>query len=407
MKLNEIHISNYRGFAKKSLKLNKSFNVIAGDNGTGKTSILDACAVALGSFLLGIDNVNSKTIRKRDIHIKMMDGQPKPQLPATIEVNGIVLGEVMNWSRSVKKISKKNYNGYDKKIKEIANQLLSNSREGENVSFPLIAYHGTGRLWTQQATQYRSQQEGVESGYKNCLKAKSNSQSFIEWFKTNEDEINKFNRKEDKVLFNAFKSAITSFVKDWTDLKYSYKFNQLRGIFKDKNGTKKELSYNQLSDGYKNAIGMVADIVYRCIQLNPHLGKNVITDTEGVVLIDELDLHLHPNWQRNIVNDLKKTFPNLQFICTSHSPFIIQSLQKNELIDLNETDFTLEEAPFKQSIEDVAETIMHVKDVPRSRQFLEMIEVAEKYYTLVKKGENNAQNNKEIIVGNEDMKLGK
>jgi predicted ATP-binding protein involved in virulence len=80
---------------------------------------------------------------------------------------------------------------------------------------------------------------------------------------------------------------------------------------------------------------MVADIAYRCLKLNPHLGKDAVKETPGIVLIDELDLHLHPNWQRRIVDDLKNTFPNIQFVATTHSPFIIQSLREEELRNLD------------------------------------------------------------------------
>jgi hypothetical protein len=82
-------------------------------------------------------------------------------------------------------------------------------------------------------------------------------------------------------------------------------------------------------------IGMVADIAYRCVTLNPHLNQKALEKTNGLVLIDEIDLHLHPKWQKRVVNDLKKTFPQIQFIATTHSPFIVQSLQSDEVINLD------------------------------------------------------------------------
>lgn len=93
--------------------------------------------------------------------------------------------------------------------------------------------------------------------------------------------------------------------------------------------------FNDLSDGYRNMVAMVADIAYRCAQLNPQMGEDVTVNTKGIILIDELDLHLHPKWQRRVVPDLRKTFPNIQFIITSHSPFIIQSMNPGEVIDLD------------------------------------------------------------------------
>jgi predicted ATP-binding protein involved in virulence len=106
------------------------------------------------------------------------------------------------------------------------------------------------------------------------------------------------------------------------------------GLFERDNKVEK-LFFGQLSDGYRNLIGMVADIAYRCIKLNPHLGENVISHTPGIVLIDDLDLHLHPNWQKRIVADLKNIFTSIQFVATTHSPFIVQSLKADELINLD------------------------------------------------------------------------
>ena len=112
------------------------------------------------------------------------------------------------------------------------------------------------------------------------------------------------------------------------------------------------IPYGILSSGYKGIVRLVADIAYRAIKLNPHLGENAVVQTQGEVLIDEIDMHLHPKWQKTIVADLKRTFPGIQFIVTSHSPFIIQSLQSDEVINLNGE---VSDNPSVKSIEDIAE----------------------------------------------------
>jgi predicted ATP-binding protein involved in virulence len=94
-------------------------------------------------------------------------------------------------------------------------------------------------------------------------------------------------------------------------------------------------TFDNLSDGQKTIICLVADIARRMCLLNPHLGMNVIKETPGVILIDELDVHLHPRWQRLIVHSLKTVFPAVQFIATSHSPQILSELQPEEIILLH------------------------------------------------------------------------
>ncbi|MFY0567387.1 AAA family ATPase [Archangium lansingense] len=98
----------------------------------------------------------------------------------------------------------------------------------------------------------------------------------------------------------------------------------------------RQLPFEMLSDGVRNMLAMVGDIAYRTATLNPHLRELAPSNTPGIVLIDELDLHLHPLWQREVVDDLRSVFPAIQFVATSHSPFIIQSLRRNELINLDD-----------------------------------------------------------------------
>ena len=94
-------------------------------------------------------------------------------------------------------------------------------------------------------------------------------------------------------------------------------------------------------------VALVADIATKVVMQNSYLVSDVGTDdrdlpavlqqTPGMVLIDEMDVHLHPKWQRQVVRDLKETFPRIQFVCTSHSPFIIQSLDAGELRSLDQS----------------------------------------------------------------------
>jgi predicted ATP-binding protein involved in virulence len=96
--------------------------------------------------------------------------------------------------------------------------------------------------------------------------------------------------------------------------------------------------FHMLSDGYRNMVTLVADIGWRASVLNPHHGSNAHQLTEGIVLIDELDLHLHPAWQRSIVADLRRTFPKIQFIVTTHSPQVVASVNRDQvrLLDRNQ-----------------------------------------------------------------------
>ncbi|GGK47951.1 hypothetical protein GCM10009103_48090 [Pseudomonas koreensis] len=312
----------------------------------------------------------------------VIDGQQKPQIPVEIKATGVVNGkEIKPWGRSI--LTTKTTTKDAKSIKDIAQNLLKLSRTpreeregGAEAIFPVIAYHGTGRLWAQhEAQKYQKQIEGVQRAYINALSAKSSSKDFTAWIKTQEDSVQKFNRPLERAHLEAFKAAIEGPVIDgrWTNVKYDNKQEVLTGFFVDNSGRSLELNYNQLSDGFRNIIGMIADIAFRCIQLNPHLGRDVVNLTPGVVLIDELDQHLHPNWQKRVVNDLKQAFPKIQFVATTHSPFIVQSLEADELVNLDELE--LSESPNLLPINKVATQIMGVDGI-RSDDFEERVKDA-------------------------------
>ena len=131
-----------------------------------------------------------------------------------------------------------------------------------------------------------------------------------------------------------------------------------------------------MRDGYRNMIGMIADIAYRCIKLNPHLGVNALKETNGLVLIDELDLHLHPSWQKAIVKELTTSFPKIQFVATTHSPFIVQSLAKDQIINLEDQELINE--PYDVSLETNA-LYMGVKS-SRSNIFSEKEKASEEFF---------------------------
>jgi len=382
MKIKKIHIRNFKGIDDRAFVLDDRFTVFIGENAAGKTTVLDALAVALGSFLLGIEGVNSRKIRTDEIRSITLDGQPRPQKPVIIKAEGEIDGQpVEPWLRDISNRNTSYKNA--RSISDIAHKKLDESRKPKaernekNMVFPVIAYHGTGRLWAEhEKVDYQKQDEGVVRAYTNALSAKSSSKEFMSWFKTQEDTIKKFERPIDMAHFTAFKNVILTLIPEqrWESIEYNFKTDSLVGSFKDNEGNSNWLGYNQLSDGYRNMIGMAADIAYRCIQLNPHLLERAVIDTPGVVLIDELDLHLHPKWQRSIVADLKKAFPLIQFVATTHSPFIVQSLGEHELVNLDKPDD--ETDPSTLPLNKIVTGIMGVENI-RSDNFDERVKQAQ------------------------------
>ncbi len=142
-----------------------------------------------------------------------------------------------------------------------------------------------------------------------------------------------------------------------------------------------------LSDGIRNMIGLLADIAYRAVRLNPHLREDAVQKTPGIVLIDEVDMHLHPGWQHLVLRDLKHTdaFPNIQFVVTTHSPQVASTVKKEHIRILEEgndaADTPLARS-FGESSNDVLETVMHTDFRPA----LEHVQDLDRYLKLIDQG---------------------
>ena len=108
-------------------------------------------------------------------------------------------------------------------------------------------------------------------------------------------------------------------------------------IYTDQDGKKQRQPFRELSDGYRNTLSLVGDIAFRMAALNPQMLGEVTAKTPGIVLIDEIDQHLHPYWQKNILICLTRIFPKVQFIVTTHSPNVISSALGTNLILLDDT----------------------------------------------------------------------
>ena len=124
-------------------------------------------------------------------------------------------------------------------------------------------------------------------------------------------------------------------------------------------------------------MAMAGDIAQKAATLNPSLGADALRETPGVVLIDELDLHLHPVWQRRVIEDLRTTFPRIQFFASTHSPFLIQSLRSGEELLMLDGEPTAQLA--NKTLADIAEGIMGVRSPEVSSRYLEMKNTATDY----------------------------
>jgi predicted ATP-binding protein involved in virulence len=387
MRLKSLRLKNFRCFAEDRWEFDPQFNVLIGDNATGKTTILDALSIGIGSFFLGIDSVYAKTILYKDIRKNTFLENREYQLPCEIELEGNVgvNEENLIWERNV--LSSKGNTRREKdtnKLAKMASEMQQLVRDGEKVDLPVFNYYGTGRLWQERKKTIKTLSPSSKfDAYIDSIEPISTSSRFVSWMKTRTlTELQTGIKDEALVLV---KASVGCFLSTTERIEFDVKLDSII-LEKLTNRGSNKIVWTEMSDGYRNIIAMAADLTYRCYTLNSHLGIHAIEQSKGVVLIDEIDLHLHPKWQRTVVDSFKKAFPNLQFIVTSHSPFVVQSLKNKELIDLEGKNFA--DDYNKRGVEDIVEGEMKVLNVHRSERFVKMKQKAAEYYDLISRSQN-------------------
>jgi len=381
VKIKKLKLHSFRCFKEYELELDDRFTLLIGDNGSGKTAILDGLAVAVGAFLLkipGIRSTDNRHISRDDIRYEELTmGQTVIKETEDVTITlvsaiGVINNETIGWIR-YKGISTSRR--YAKDITSLVKRL-TDEKTNPNTFFPIIAYYSTGRLWKQlKATEKKIKSPSSRfEGYQDCLNPASDQKRFFSWFKT--QELSALQKGEPRHVLEAVRKAIVSMIPDAQKVWWDMDWDELR-IEASVQGKSQTIPFHLLSDGYRNMIGMVADIAYRMATLNPQSEIQVIQKTEGIVLIDEIDLHLHPKWQRIVIEQLLRTFPKVQFVASTHSPFIIQSLRQGKLIQLDENT----NAEYHNlSIEDIAENVQGVELPQKSKRYRDMMAVAEAYY---------------------------
>lgn len=156
------------------------------------------------------------------------------------------------------------------------------------------------------------------------------AQQLHEWLGT--QEAIHFQEGIEPSAANAVKAAIVKCLPGAASIRFIAKYGEPVVEWEQGAAT----GYSRLSDGQRLILALAGDIARRCAVLNPQLEDRAPSETPGVVLIDEIDLHLHPRWQRRIMEDLRRVFPKIQFIATTHSPIIISAAKDAKVIVLEE-----------------------------------------------------------------------
>ena len=358
MKIDFLEMMNFRNmqFARIAFE-GKKFVALIGDNGSGKTTILESITKA---FVPVLRAVNGEAVKQCDLNNNdIKEGTSNVAVRIGIELNGIKYVWINKRRTSSgicfdEVIEEREQLGNDlKKLKQTYTECVARK------NLPLVLYYGTDRIIREVPKRGHIKNFEVTDALRNCFDNVNYFRDFYDWFKTEED-IELRGLREDKNYNNprldCVRTAVERMIKGYSNLRIE--LNPSRMLLTNDKGI--DLEIDQLSGGYKAVLSVVADIAKRLSIANPY-AENPLEE-EAVILIDELDLHLHPKWQKTIVDDLKRTFPNCQFIISTHSPFIIQALSANELYDISTMQYAGEQGNYNGwSIDAIQEQKMGVE----------------------------------------------
>lgn len=368
--------------------LDSNVTVFIGNNGTGKTSILKALATSLSWFVARLRSekgsgspipedviLNSQVSAMIDVCI--LDDQGQSSNPdADIE------DYIYCWSLAkTQKGKKAKFNSNLNEATGLADLYRIAMTRNEQISLPLIAFYPVERVVLDVPLKIRERHSFLQlDGYDNSLNQGVDFRRFFEWFREREDSENESGLPQDvldKLLetignnndlwpkleslmassrdrqLTAVRTAIKNFMPGFSNLRVRRKPRLHMSI--DKNG--QTLNVLQLSQGEKSLMALVGDVARRLAMMNPAL-KNPLHG-DGIVMIDEVDMHLHPSWQRSIIDRLTSTFPNCQFILTTHSPLVISENKKVLVYSLD--DGEISQVP-SQYGEDANSVLLNVMD---------------------------------------------
>ena len=365
MKLKSLGISGFRGIRTLELEFPEQINVLVGVNGVGKTAILDCTAIML-SRLIGRIRSSSGTGRFfSDLDINNGASEIRNEIEICSR------GDSVRWSvsKSRRGLRRQMITNLEE-LKKHVKQFHSRLEEDERTTLPLAVYYPANRAVLDITLRIRKRHPFDRlAAYDEALSGESGASSsfrvFFEWFRNREDLENEqrlTRRRYRDPQLEAVRKATDRLLPGFANLRI--RRSPLRMVVK-KDGN--ELIVNQLSDGEKCTLAMTGDLARRMAIANPDMQNPL--ESEGIVLIDEIDLHLHPGWQRRVVSALQRTFPNCQFLLSTHSPQILGHLRPESIWMLeNVSSGIVARRPddaYGQTTNRILEDIMDVPARPR------------------------------------------
>lgn len=413
MRIENIILDNFRAIDYAKLDLHGKSTIIFGINGTGKSSVLRSIDLLFANIINGI--VNRKEL-KQNYTLQLEDiqyGKKETEISALINLEN---ENIEYYREMVRSTGKRSQNTTSlKKIADIFHRKYITDEEQGNIA--IFANYGTNRLVLDIPLRIRTHHTfDIYSSFEKAIENKIDFRTFFEWYRNQEDYENEHKieigdlQYQDRAL-KAVRTAILSMLDDCSNLRVARKPRLEMKI--DKGNI--SLNVSQMSDGEKCTMALLGDLARRLTLANPMLDNPLLG--EGIVLIDEIELHMHPSWQRKILGILEHIFPNVQFIITTHSPIILSEVNEDyNLFFMNRKDTGIEIKKMSQlngyDANAVLEQFMGTSSVnPETEKFIDSIyeniehgEFETAKEKISKLAEMTSENHQDVIMARMELK---
>ena len=353
MHLKSITLKNFRCFNELHLELHPRLTVLVADNGGGKTSVLDAIAVGLSPLLRYFSTADQRlsslgsSISDKDFLLVPVEDRRGNERWVASDYTQILVETTENLTWDVCRYSVKGKQRVTRigqsKLRDYCNAVLDSLKLKDRRPLPIFAYYGTRRGWINRKSRDDSKVDYTQptSALVGALESLSDLKEMLKWFYLEESIELRVNKGKTPKNFSespalaVVRTAIKTILGGhYTDPHFN---SENRFVVKEKDGPQ-ELQISQLSQGYQSMFALAMDFARRLAVGNRHMfsprGRLRSRYAPAIMLVDEIDLHLHPFWQQHVLDDLMRTFPKTQFIVTTHSPQVLTTVENESILIL-------------------------------------------------------------------------
>ena len=390
MRIEELHLQNFRGFRELKLTLPPDLAVFIGVNGSGKSSILDSIAILLSQFVADVSVHYESRLYIEEDDIQITSNEVFLSTRVEVDSNNKLWWEVSQDRKMGMQSTKGDLFNYllERLLNEVIpihdDERILQINNKNDLILPIIVFYHTDRILIKSSAIKDMSEEERENTYDNNI---NDFRDFLYWFKEEEEYENEVRLRQDTNLRNPrleiIRKALETFLEGFPNTQFSdlhivrvssSREGGIRRLSKPslvikKNGENFKL--DQLSNGEKTLLMIVVDIARRLAILNPSITNpsELLEKGTGIILIDEIDLHLHPQWQRIVIPSFRKTFPNCQFIVTTHSPQVLSEVNRENVFILEDSEIVeLTPHTFGRDSNSILSEVMGVEKRPVKMQ---------------------------------------